>query len=91
MDLNLQMANLVNFGIYGVPNVGTNLCGYSPETSDEELCARYFQTSVISPLAIFNNKETTLDYQPFNFTNRVKDSIVTSLTQRLSWMLYMRT
>lgn len=41
-DLSQTMASLINFGIYNLPFVGTNLCGYEPETTDEELCARYF-------------------------------------------------
>lgn len=56
------MTNLINFGLYGVPNVGTNLCGYDPEISDEELCARYFQLAVVSPLAYHNTLLPTLDY-----------------------------
>jgi len=36
------MANLINFGAFGTPYVGTSLCGYKPEIKDEELCARYF-------------------------------------------------
>jgi len=62
------MTNIINFGLYGVPNVGTNLCGYDPEISDEELCTRYFQLAVVSPLAYHNTLLPTLDYQPFNFT-----------------------
>jgi alpha-glucosidase (family GH31 glycosyl hydrolase) len=56
------MASLINFGAFGIPNVGPNLCGYSPETTDEELCARYFQLAVISPLAILSNNMQTLDF-----------------------------
>lgn len=42
-DLTTSMANLINFGAFGIPNTGANLCGYDPQTADEELCARYFQ------------------------------------------------
>jgi alpha-glucosidase (family GH31 glycosyl hydrolase) len=61
-DLQNSMANLINFGAYGVPNVGPSLCGYNPQTSDEELCARYFQLAVVSPLAIMSNGQDTLDF-----------------------------
>ena len=90
-DLQNSMANLINFGAYGVPNVGPSLCGYSPETTDEELCARYFQLAVVSPLAIMTNGLDNLDFQPFNFTAKGRDSIINSLYQRLRFMIQMRS
>lgn len=90
-DLQNSMAGLINFGAFGIPNAGPNLCGYSPETADEELCARYFQLAVISPLAILSNNQPTLDFQPFNFSQKARDSIVNSLTQRLRFMMQMRS
>ena len=41
-DIQNSMASIINFNAYGMPNVGPNVCGYEPETSDEELCVRYF-------------------------------------------------
>ena len=90
-DLQNSMANLINFGAYGVPNVGPSLCGYNPETTDEELCARYFQLAVVSPLAIMTNGLDTLDFQPFNFTAKGRESIINSLYQRLRFMIQMRS
>jgi len=90
-DLQNSMANLINFGAYGIPNVGPSICGYKPETADEELCARYFQLAVVSPLAIMNNGLENLDFQPFNFTARTRDSIINSLNQRLRFIIQMRS
>jgi len=28
------MANLINFGAFGIPYVGASLCGYSPDPND---------------------------------------------------------
>ena len=85
------VANLLNFAVYGIPYVGASLCGYAPETSDQELCARYFQLAVISPLAIMTNGLNSLEFQPFNFTEKYKQSIISSLTQRLSILTQMRS
>ena len=46
-DLTNTVANLLNFAAFGIPFVGGSLCGYAPEVSDQELCARYFQLGVI--------------------------------------------
>jgi alpha-glucosidase (family GH31 glycosyl hydrolase) len=90
-DLQNTMANLLNFAAFGVPYVGGSLCGYAPETSDQELCARYFQLAVISPLAIMTNGLGSLDFQPINFTEIYRQSVIDSLTQRLSIMTQMRS
>lgn len=79
-DLQNSVANLLNFAAFGIPFVGPSLCGYAPETSDQELCARYFQLAVISPLAIMNNGLDSLDFQPINFTEKYKQSVIDSLT-----------
>ena len=85
------MANLINFGAFGIPNVGPLLCGYIPQTRNEELCARYFQLAVISPLAIMSNDLDTIDFQPYNFAPQARDSIGNSLYQRLTFMIQMRS
>jgi lysosomal alpha-glucosidase len=85
------MTNLINFGAYGVPLSGTNLCGYNPETSDEELCAKYFQLSVISPLAVMNTIGDSFDFMPFNFSAKARSSVIASLQQRLGLIAYMRS
>ena len=79
-DLENTMTNLLNFAAFGIPFVGSSLCGYAPETTDQELCARYFQLAVISPLAVMSNGLQSLDFQPINFTEKYRESIVKSLT-----------
>jgi alpha-glucosidase (family GH31 glycosyl hydrolase) len=69
------MANILNFAAFGVPFVGASLCGYRPNVEDEELCARYFQLSVISPLAIMSNDMENLDFQPMNFSSAYRKSV----------------
>lgn len=91
IDLQNTVANLLNFAAYGIPFVGGSLCVYAPETSDQELCARYFQLAMISPLAIMYNGLNTIDFQPFNFTEKYRQSIIDSLTQRLSILTQMRS
>ena len=59
------MANLINFGAFGIPFVGPSLCGFRPDKNDKELCARYFQLSVLSPLAIMQND--MIEFEPLFF------------------------
>lgn len=86
-DLSIQAANLMMFGAYGIPASGPNLCGYAPQTADEELCVRYFQLAITSPLAVLNSMIAPM---PYTFQSKTRTGIVTALRQRLSLFSYMR-
>lgn len=50
---------MINYaGLFGMPNVGPSLCNYEAVAAkkDEDLCARYFQLTVISPLAVYTDR-----------------------------------
>ena len=52
-SLRTDLANMLNFNLFGIPYVSPNLCGY--EISDDmELCIRSMQLSIVTPLAIIN-------------------------------------
>ena len=73
---------MMYFGMFGMPNVGPSLCNYQTISAqkDEDLCARYFQLSVISPLAVYVDNLNNLFNHPWNFQNIVaKEKIVTYL------------
>lgn len=53
---------MINYGMYGIPNVGAHLCDFEPSASfDELLCGLYLKLAVISPLAIYSDRLSTLD------------------------------
>jgi alpha-D-xyloside xylohydrolase len=76
--------------MFGIPNVGTNLCGYY-DTDDQELCARYFEIAIVSPLAVFNKANSTIPSKPFGLDEEYMSIAYSALQQRLSLMIYMRT
>jgi alpha-glucosidase (family GH31 glycosyl hydrolase) len=79
---------LINFGAFSVPFSGGSVCAYKPETADQELCARYFQLAVISPLAIMDTIEQ--EWMPYLFDQKPRDGVLHSLQQRFKFMSYMR-
>jgi alpha-glucosidase len=58
VELQRQLNSMINFGMFGMPNVGASLCNYESIAAkkDEDLCARYFQLSIVSPLAVFADR-----------------------------------
>lgn len=88
-DLEHYLTNLINFGIYSIPFVGSSLCGYNPNVTDQELCVRYFQLAVISPLAIIDTIDE--DFLPYTFGENTKSGVLSALQQRFRFMTYMRS
>jgi len=53
-DMELGIAGVMNFNMFGIPMTGPNACGYYGATIEDELCARWIQLSSMLPLARTN-------------------------------------
>ena len=85
--MKLSIAGLMNFNIFGIPNVGADICGFASNTT-EELCSRWMQLGAFYPFSRNHNTLGAIDQDPFAFGDTLIETSMKSLKLRYSILKY---
>jgi alpha-glucosidase len=90
--LRLSVAEIFNFNLFGIPMVGSDICGFEGDTTPE-LCARWMQVGAFYPFSRNHNSIFMKPQEPYVFRDYpfVLQSSLTSLQIRYSLLKYYYT
>ena len=88
-DMAFSIDGILNFNLFGIPQVGADICGFQSNTTPE-LCTRWHQLGVFYPFMRNHNTLTPKDQDPASFQQPYIDHIrkALELRYRLLAVLY---
>uniref|UniRef100_A0A8C2FQH2 Lysosomal alpha-glucosidase n=1 Tax=Cyprinus carpio TaxID=7962 RepID=A0A8C2FQH2_CYPCA len=88
-QLRFSIPGVLLFGLYGVPLVGADVCGFGGDTT-EELCVRWTQLGAFYPF-MRNHNDRPNPQEPFVFSQQAQDAMRTAITLRYSLLPFLYT
>ncbi|XP_052407246.1 lysosomal alpha-glucosidase isoform X2 [Carassius gibelio] len=89
-QLRFSIPGVLLFGLYGVPLVGADVCGFGGDTT-EELCVRWTQLGAFYPLMRNHNDRPNAPQEPYVFSQQAQDAMRTVITLRYSLLPFLYT
>ncbi|CAG9332945.1 unnamed protein product [Blepharisma stoltei] len=85
-----SIIGIFNFGMFGIPHVGADICGFIGDTT-EELCTRWMQLGSLYPFARNHNDNQALPQEPWAFGTNMLETSNMAIRNRYFLMLYIYT
>lgn len=85
-----SIIGMYNFQLFGMPLVGSDMCGFISDTN-EELCGRWMQLGSFYPFSRNHNDIHAKDQEPYVFGERVAMASRNAIRQKYSILRYYFT
>ncbi|CAL8074591.1 unnamed protein product [Orchesella dallaii] len=89
-DLKQTIPQILSFGLYGIPLVGADICGFNGNTT-VDLCKRWMQLGAFYPFARNHNTDDGIPQDPVSLGPEVTSASKEVLTVRYSLLPYIYT
>ncbi|XP_072225139.1 lysosomal alpha-glucosidase [Leuresthes tenuis] len=89
-QLRFSVPAVLQFGLFGVPLVGADVCGFGGNTT-EELCVRWMQLGAFYPFMRNHNDRPNAPQEPFVFGQEAQAAMRSALNLRYSLLPFLYT